>query len=175
MAHKFLHILGCAAALLLLPSCLESDVQNYDEWRAQNDAYLTSVNTSLFERYVPDWAPEHYIFMRWHNDRTLTERNLVPISTSTVKVKYEMEDINGTKLGNSYKANGDSIYQSRINANIVGFQAALTNMHVGDSVTVILPYNTAYGKTQNGNVKPYSDLIYHLKLVEIVAYEKSAN
>lgn len=160
------------AAGLLLPSCLKSDMDDYEVWRDQNDTYLDTVNTTGYERYVPDWAPNHFIYMKWHNDRKLTASNLVPISTSTTKVKYELYDIEGTALDNSYKSNGDSLYTSVVNNNIVGFQAALTNMHVGDSVTVIMPYNAAYGNQMHGSVRPYTNLIYNIKLVSIPDYEK---
>ena len=155
-----------------LPSCLDSDVENYDEWKKQNEEYIASIDLNEYERYVPVWAPEHAIYMKWHNDRTLTAGNLMPISTSTVRVKYELEDIKGNKLQNSYKANGDSIYESQVHTNILGFWAALTNMHVGDSVTMILPYQSGYGNYSSGSVLPYSDLIYHVKLVSVKAYER---
>ena len=70
-----------------LPSCLDSDVENYDEWKKQNEEYIASIDLNEYERYVPVWAPEHAIYMKWHNDRTLTAGNLMPISTSTVRVK----------------------------------------------------------------------------------------
>ena len=157
-----------------LPSCLESDVEDYEDWRLENENYLDTVNLTDYETVVPDWAPMNRVYVRWHNDRALTASNLRPISTSTVRVKYEMEDINGTNLGNSYASTtyGDSIYQSTPNQNIIGFWAALTAMNVGDSVTMIIPYSSAYGSQARGNIKPYSNLIYHVKLTEVVAYEK---
>ena len=45
-------------------------------------------------------------------------------------------------------------------------------MHVGDSVTMVIPYNSAYGENYNGRIKPYSNLIYRVKFKEIVAFEK---
>ncbi len=47
------------------------------------------------------------------------------MSTSTVNTKYEMEDINGKKLGNSYSVStGDSVFQTVPNKTITGFGAA---------------------------------------------------
>lgn len=158
--------------LTVLPSCLKSEIDEYEVWRKENDAYTRSIDTNVYKKVVPVWAPFHSIYMKWHNDRSLTRNNLVPISTSTVRVKYEMEDITGNRLGNSYKINGDSIYESTVNANILGFQAALTTMHVGDSVTVIIPYSSGYGSSGTQSFKPYTNLIYHLKLVSMPAYEK---
>lgn len=158
--------------LAVLPSCLKSEVDEYEEWRKLNDAYTRAIDTLEYQKVVPVWAPMHSVYMKWHNNRALTAGNLVPISTSTVRVKYEMEDINGKKLGNSYKSNGDSIYESKVNSNIVGFWAGLTTMHVGDSVTMIIPYGSAYGSRTVASSMPYTNLIYHVKLVSIPAYEK---
>ena len=44
-------------------------------------------------------------------------------------------------------------------------------MNVGDSVEIIIPYNMGYGGSQTGIIKPYSTLIFNLKLVDIPYYE----
>lgn len=171
-----LPLLAGATLACVGTSCLKSDVDDYESWKNENDAWLKTIDTNEYLKVAPDWAPENYIYVKWHNDRSLTEKNLVPFSTSTVKTKYEMTDINGKALGNSYTAStGDSVYQTQPQKNIVGFCAVLTMMHVGDSVTVIIPYNSAYGSESRGSILPYSNLIYHTKLKEIVAFEKPDN
>ena len=37
---------------------------------------------------------------------------------------------------------------------------------------MILPYQSGYGNYSSGSVLPYSDLIYHVKLVSVKAYER---
>lgn len=174
---KAIRPLVAAAALtlplLLLPSCLKGEIDDLEVWKAENDKWLETTDFSGYERVAPSWAPQNFIYIKWHNDRKLTENNLVPMSTSTVKTKYEMEDINGKRLGNSYAAStGDSVFQTIPKNTITGFGAALTMMHVGDSVTIVIPYNSAYGSKTQGSIQPYTNLIYHTKLKEIVAYEK---
>ena len=160
-------------SLLLLPSCLKGELDELEIWKAENDKWLETTDFSDYEKVAPSWAPQNFIYIKWHNDRKLTEKNLVPMSTSTVNTKYEMEDINGKKLGNSYSVStGDSVFQTVPNKTITGFGAALTMMHVGDSVTIVIPYNSAYGSKTQGAVQLYTNLIYHTKLKEIVAYEK---
>lgn len=173
MKKNLIALLLAAPAIFLSGCEMESVYDEYDAWRVKNDEYLTTIDTEEFPPVSPDWAPRNTIYIKWHNDRSLTAGNLVPMSTSTVNCKYEMEDINGKSLGNSYKAaTGDSVYQSQPNANITGFWAALTMMHVGDSVTVIIPYESAYGNQTRGSILPYSNLIYHIKLKEIVDFER---
>ena len=125
---------------------------------------------------VPEWAPQNSVYIKWHNDRELTKENLVAMSNSTVDMKYELENIEGTKLDNSYSAStGDSVYTSRPNANVIGMWIAMTTMHVGDSATVIVPYPSGYGSVSSGAVKPYSNLIFHMKIKKVKAYEKPAS
>lgn len=163
-------------ATLLLCSCnLDGDVESYDAWRAENDTYLKQIDTTLYRPYTPVWAPLNTVYIRRHVSAN-NPNGLVPTSTSTVKVKYQMEDINGNSLGNSYTVStGDSVYQTTPNSNIIGFWATLSTMQTGDSVTVIIPYSSAYGNQSRSNIKPYSNLIYSIKLKEIVDYDRPHN
>lgn len=173
---NFKHILLFATAIvsLTLTSCLKGENDEYELWRSQNDEYLASTDLSEYTLVVPDWAPQNSVYIKWHNDRKLTEKNLVAKSNSTVDMKYELFDIEGNALGNSY-SNTDSVYQSKPNNNIVGMWIAMTTMHEGDSATLIIPYPSAYGASSQGSVKPYSNLIYRIKIQKIRAFEKPLN
>lgn len=168
------HLTVGLSLLLTLTGCLKGEMDEYDTWRDLNDAYVKSIDLSEYEKVAPSWAPLNPVYMKWHNDRALTASNLVPMSTSTVEMKYELEDINGKKIENSYSRK-DSVYTSRPQQNIIGMEIALTTMHVGDSVTVIIPYASGYGNEIKTNMLPYTNLIYHLKLKSIKAYEKPAS
>lgn len=170
------YILPVLSILLLAPltSCLgDSEADDYEEWRQQNDTYIAAINTDEYELVVPEWAPQNSVYIKWHNDRSLTADNLVPLSNSTVHMKYELENIEGTKIEDTYSlATGDSTYQCQPNQMVTGMTIALTTMHVGDSATVIIPYPSGYGSGTSGSVKPYSNLIFHMKLKDIKAYER---
>lgn len=157
-----------------LSSCMgDSTADKYEEWRQKNDAYITAINTDEYEKVVPDWAPQNSVYIKWHNDRELTKDNLVAMSNSTVSIKYELENIEGNKIENSYSAaSGDSVYRSTPNANVVGMWIAMTTMHVGDSATVIIPYPSGYGSATTSSVSPYSNLIFHMKIKSIDALER---
>ena len=65
---------------------------------------------------------------------------------------------------------GDSLYKCKPMNTIQGFAIALTSMHIGDSCTVIIPYFVGYDTSTTSNIKkPYSTLIYEMKLVDIPA------
>ncbi|MDE6342119.1 MAG: FKBP-type peptidyl-prolyl cis-trans isomerase [Muribaculaceae bacterium] len=183
---KIRHIIFSALAAVMasgaLSSCLGNDDPTFDyaSWISRNEAYVTSKADSVgpdgkkvFEKLVPSWAPGVFILAQWHNDRELTKNNLVPMDNSTVDVIYECKYVDGTVLDSSYKNTtyGDSVYRCKPNANIAGFWAMLTSMHVGDSVTCVIPMNAAYGASTSNSVLPYSTLIYNMKLKRIHAYE----
>lgn len=176
--RKLLYLLPLLA--VSMTACLDDkDSDYYSEWKKQNDEYLVNLQnevdagTSEYTRIGADWAPRDNVYVKWHNDRTETEKNLSPMSTSTVDITYAMENIEGTALGDSYSSVtwGDSIYRSKPNQNIAGMWIAMLNMHVGDSVTMIIPYLSGYGAKENGVIKPYTNLIYHVKMKSIQKYE----
>lgn len=180
------YILYSATSLLIAPclsSCLGNDDKSYDytDWINLNQTYYTRMEDTVganqkkvFEKIVPVWAPGPgvSVLAQWHNDRSLTAGNLVPMDNSTVDVIYEVRYVNGVLLDSSYKNTtyGDSIYRCKPSDNIVGFWTMLTNMHVGDSVTCIIPNEAAYGAS-GSSVMPYSTLIYNMKLKSIYKYE----
>lgn len=177
-------ILHAALALLTAPcmtSCLGDDNSyDYTAWINQNESYFTRMSDTLgsdgkkvFEKISPVWAPDVSILAQWHNDRSLTASNLVPMDNSTCKVVYECYYVNGVRLDASWLQFADSTYSCKPNENIVGFWTMLTNMHVGDSVTCVIPMEAAYGANSSSSVMPYSTLIYHMKLKAISAYEVS--
>lgn len=164
-------------ATVVLPGCLDDNKNDdYKEWKKANDEYLLHTDTMKdFVRISPDWAPGVYVLMKWHNDRKETEKKLSPLYNSTCNTTYRLRLIDETVADSSYslKSHGDSIYQCKPSQTVVGFAVALMNMHIGDSCTVIIPYNAGYGNISSGKVKPYSNLIFDLKLKDIPAYEKN--
>lgn len=172
MRKKAIATLLGMAALALLPSCLKSEVDEYDAWREVNDHYLDTLDTSGYTKIVPAWAPYHYVYMKWYNDRAETVNNLVPIHSSTVNTYYTLYNIAGDTIQSTMTNGVQSVFQTAVSNTVVGFQIALTNMHVGDSVRVIIPYNAGYGSSVSNSMKPYTNLIYDLKLLSIPAYEK---
>lgn len=151
--------------------------EKYKEWREENEQYVKDAEAKIDEnggRYytkiVPSWAPDAYSLVHWHNDRSLTANNLSPMDNSTVAITYELFNIKGEKLADSF-SNPDSLYTSRPSQNIVGVWAPLTHMNVGDSVTIVIPSQAGYGEANTSTIPPYSTLIYNIKLKAVKAYE----
>lgn len=154
-------------------SCFNNDnLADYSEWKARNEAFIANAETEtsgghlIYEKVSPVWDNNVYVLMKWHNDRSLTENSLTPMSNSTVDIKYLLTTIDGDTIDSS------SSFRCQPNGLITGFWTALTNMHESDTVTAIIPYTAAYGAYGSGAVLPYSTLIFGIRLDSIVAFEK---
>lgn len=173
-------VMAMAVMLLSLPSCLKDDKVDYTQWREENDKYVDQVEamtnpdgTKKYTRVDPTWYPGGYILMCWHNDRDKTADGVPPLFNSICNTVYHCSTLTQA-VDSSYNLTttaGDSIYQCKPSDVIPGYGAALMNMHPGDSCTVIIPYVMGYTDIGTGTIKPYSTLIYELKLVSISKYQ----
>lgn len=89
----------------------------------------------------------------------------IPSDTSMVKVHYEGRTIEGKVFDSSYKR-GEPI-SLRCNQTIKGWTDAIVHMPVGSEWEVYIPQNLAYGEREQGDIKPFSVLIFKIKLVSI--------
>lgn len=181
-------LIFCSLALLcasVFTSCLKDESDPYEDWRNSNNTWLDEQmalknpdGSPYYEKVVATlWNPNAYVLMHWHNDRSLTANKITPLSTSTVDVKYILRNYQGLGIDSSYLRTtpADSIFRSRVNTNIEGWVIGVTNMHVGDSVTMIVPYKYGYGASQRGSILPYTNLVFGIKLKGIPGYEVPVN
>ena len=89
----------------------------------------------------------------------------IPTDTSMVKVQYEGKTIDGNVFDSSYK-NGKPI-QLRANQVIPGWSEAITHMPVGSVWEVVIPQEQAYAEREQGQIKPFSALIFKIELLGI--------
>ena len=87
----------------------------------------------------------------------------LPKDTSTVKVNYEGRTIDGKVFDSSYKR-GQPI-TLRANQVIKGWTEALVHMPAGSVWEVYIPQNLAYGDREQGQIKPFSTLIFKIELL----------
>ncbi len=90
----------------------------------------------------------------------------IPKATETVKVRYEGRFIDGTVFDSSSR-HGDAPVSLRANQVIKGWTEALTLMPVGSKWTLYIPYELGYGEQEQGQIKPFSALVFDVELVEI--------
>ena len=91
----------------------------------------------------------------------------VPAKTDKVQVNYEGRLIDGTVFDAS-KKHGDKPAEFRADQVIRGWTEALTMMPVGSKWQLFIPQQLAYGERNQGQIKPYSTLIFDVELVGIV-------
>lgn len=90
----------------------------------------------------------------------------IPKATETVKVRYEGRLVDGTVFDASSR-HGDQPVSFRANQVIKGWTEALTLMPVGSKWTLYIPQELAYGDKEQGQIKPFSALIFDVELVDI--------
>ena len=156
-----------AFSLLVLPACFNDDkASDFSEWRNLNQGFIDSIsmvteNGSLaFTPLTPDWDKSFTIYMRWHNEER-NESEVTPLSTSTCRVKYTLTNIAGDTLDSS------ASFTCVPNNMVTGFMAAVTNMRVNDTVTAVIPYTAGYGTYGYGSIRPFSTLIFGIRLDSI--------
>ncbi len=178
-------ILILTAALVLTAAC-DSDGERttwekYSDWRELNNAWLEDMRTltnedgsPVYTVVRPDWNPEAMVLMRFINDPTENAGKLSPIYTSTIDVRYELHLCDSTAVDSSTNLTAygtPGVFRSQLSALVQGWAVALPKMHCGDTAEIIIPYGLAYGTTSNGNIKPYSNLRFNVRLVDIPYYE----
>ena len=158
----------------------ENTWDDYAEWRTANQTFyngqlsLTNPDgTPYYTRITPGWYPSSGVLVHWFNDRSLTAGNLQPLVTSTIDDKYIGLLYNAEPIHSSYlqTANGDSIFRTQLTSTIDGWQIAVTQMRVGDSCRVVVPFQQGYQAQATGSIPPYSTLVFDIKLTDIVSYE----
>lgn len=173
---KFFYIAFMAlVAVTMLDSCLGKSVDDeFKDWRNSNEEWFDNqVASGKYTVVTAAWDPSARVLMRWHNDTMLTSGNLKPLITSTTDVKFHLSRYDGVPIDSSYylTSPADSIFRSKVNESIEGWMMALTRMHVGDSCTVIIPYQQGYGSAKKTDeLLPFTTLVFNIKLVDIYKY-----
>lgn len=151
--------------------------ENFREWRESNNSWvleqesLRDENGELFyTKIVPDWDKGSYVLMHWFNDRSETAGNLTPFVTSWVSTSYDLYLSTGD-LADSSEGLTDDLFTAQLSSLIKGWRIAMLEMHVGDTVQVVVPYLSGYGNMAAGNVPPYSALRFNMRLKDIPGYE----
>ena len=174
-----------ALVFILFCACNEGEESTWTknkDWREANNAWFNDLlgktnadGTPYYTVLTPKWNPAAEVLIHYFNDRKETEGNLSPIYTSTIDVRYDLHLYDGTPVDSSttQTANGPGIYRARLNEMIQGWAIALPDMRCGDTAEIIVPYGVAYGAQSSGAVRPYSNLRFNVRLVDIPHLESS--
>ena len=89
----------------------------------------------------------------------------IPADTSLVKVHYEGKTVEGKVFDSSYER-GEPV-NLRCNQTIKGWTDAMVHMPAGSVWEVYIPQDLAYGEREQGDIKPFSTLIFKIELIEV--------
>lgn len=92
-------------------------------------------------------------------------KGAIPADTCKVKVNYKGTLIDGTEFDSSYSRNEPATFAA--NQVIKGWTEALTMMPVGSKWKVYIPQELAYGSREQGQIKPFSALVFEVELLSI--------
>lgn len=178
---KFIYTIICLIGIsTIVASCGDSGNSwtEYSEWRNANiEWYLAQKErknpdgTPYFTELNPSWYQNSGVLIHYFNNRKLTEGNLSPLVTSQIAVKYKGQLYNGSVFDSTSTTTADSVRTFALSGTVIGWKVALTDMRVGDTCEVVLPYTMGYGAAGNTSISPYSSLKFGIKLVDIPAYE----
>lgn len=90
----------------------------------------------------------------------------VPTTSDRVKVNYAGTLIDGTEFDSSYKRGEPAVFGTT--QVIKGWTEALTLMPVGSKWMLYIPQDLAYGSMNQGQITPFSTLIFEVELLDIV-------
>lgn len=174
MKHLNIFALAVVCAAIFTTACNkdEDPAKQYKEWRQYNENWLNEQllkrnddGSAYFTRCNLPTDNQQYVWM--HNIGQIHTENLKPLFTSTTKVNYTL------KLANDSVVDKGAGFVTQLNSNalISGWGVAVMQLHVGDSAQFIIPYASAYGTVGTSTIPPYSNLVFNMRLTDIVAYE----
>ncbi|MBO4370093.1 MAG: FKBP-type peptidyl-prolyl cis-trans isomerase [Paludibacteraceae bacterium] len=95
-------------------------------------------------------------------------KGATPGPLDTVVVEYKGQLIDGTVFDDSSRR-GKAVPMP-LQRVVTGWQEGLSLMPVGSDFTLYIPYELGYGDMPQGSIKPFSTLIFDVKLVDIKPY-----
>lgn len=160
------HALLFATALALAAPAAAQDVAATDAtesnaqslaWHSQQQIYLLGLKPADGWRFI-----DGGVRWRWTDYKASQEK---PTVAEFVTVHYEGKLIDGTVFDSSFARNKpENFLLSRL---IPGWQLAITQMGVGESIEVAIPSDLAYGAEGRGPIPPNATLIFKVELLGI--------
>lgn len=130
-----------------------------NEYKARNEAFMQALRDGEEELFEISQGVLVKILKQGNGDRC-------PRAGNVVTVHYKGSLINGKVFDSSYERGYPEAF--RLGDLILGWQIALTQMHVGDHWMVYIPYQAGYGTRDSGPIPAYSTLIFEMELVSIM-------
>lgn len=133
--------------------------QNAQKYKSLGEQFLEENATKEHVQITPTGL--QYIVTKKGKGKT-------PVETDRVLVKYEGKTVDGKIFDRSEQYSPMGVLLV-VNQTIKGWIEGLKMMKKGAVYDFFIPYNLAYGESGAGkDIPPYSALIYHIELIDIV-------
>ncbi len=97
-----------------------------------------------------------------------------PKTGEKVELDFEARLLDGTFVGSTYDSGEPFSFVLGEGFVIAGWEEVVSQMHIGDKVRAIIPFEMAYNEHSVGNIPSYSNLVYDIKLLKITTKEELA-
>lgn len=160
---------GLAAGLALAGAALPASAQDAPEaapanpqaqdpaWHSRQQLYLLGLTAADGWNLEPGG-----VRWRWLNYRALDQK---PSVASRIKVHYEGRLIDGTVFDSSYARGEPATFP--LGRLVKGWQVAIPNMGVGETIEIAIPADLAYGPIGRGPIPPNATLVFKVELIAI--------
>ena len=90
-----------------------------------------------------------------------------PEKGDLVEVDFQVNLLDGTQVGSTFDSDEKFSFVLGEGYTIEGWEEIMPQMHVGERVKAIIPFEKAYGGHAVQMIPPYSNLVYDIKLLKI--------
>ncbi|MCL9982236.1 MAG: FKBP-type peptidyl-prolyl cis-trans isomerase [Erythrobacter sp.] len=133
-----------------------SDAQS-PAWHAQQQIYLLGLTAEDGWHFV-----EGGVRWRWITYRASDRK---PTVADMITVHYEGRLLDGTVFDSSYARGTPATFP--LGRLVEGWQRAIPNMGVGETIEIAIPSDLAYGPVGRGPIPPNATLVFKVELIAI--------
>lgn len=126
-------------------------------WHAQQQIYLFGLTPEDGWHFI-----EGGVRWRWITYRA---SNAKPTVADVVTVHYEGKLLDGTVFDSSYRRGQPATFP--LGQLVPGWQLAIPNMGVGETIEIAIPSDLAYGPVGRGPIPPNATLVFKVELIGI--------
>jgi FKBP-type peptidyl-prolyl cis-trans isomerase len=155
--------LAAAALIALQPALAQQseappspDAQD-PAWHSQQQLYLLGLTPADGWHFEPGG-----VRWRWLAYRASEQK---PTVASRITVHYEGRLIDGTVFDSSYARGEPATFP--LGRLVKGWQIAIPNMGVGETIEIAIPADLAYGPVGRGPIPPNATLVFKVELIAI--------
>lgn len=95
-----------------------------------------------------------------------------PQKGEKVELDFSASLLNGQFVGSTFDSPDKFSFVLGQGFAIEGWEKVVPQIHLGERVKVVIPYEMAYGEHSVGSIPPYSNIVYEIKLLKITSKEE---